>query len=221
MTNVLADLDRLERDAFRRFYEDGLTDVFFGAMLVVMGISAVIADRVDNEALSMLVMLVLGVIVTVPLLVTRRVLLRTRLGEFAPGPVRRRRIRGTRLVLLASVVVGVIAFGAAAAAYGGDASVDLLEALLPIVWFVNAVVVFAAMAYLLDVPRFYVYGVLFGLVMPVLIWTDIFWDVRVEPWVALSTPGLAVIGVGVYKLRLFLKRYPAPDSEAEPNHGRS
>ena len=169
MVKEVTDLRSLERNAFRRFYEDGLLDIFLGSMLVVMGVSAEIADWLDNEALSMSVMVALAAAVTVPLLVVRRRLLQTRLGTFQPGPERRRRIAGTRLVLLASVVLGMIAFGVAASVYGTDASVDTFETLLPLVWFVNAVVVMGAMAYFLDVPRFYVYGVLFGLVMILLL----------------------------------------------------
>jgi hypothetical protein len=84
--------------------------------------------------------------------------------------------------------------------------------LVPLLWFVNAVVVLGAMAYFLDVPRFYAYGLLFGLVMPLLVWPDVLWDLRIEHWLVFAIPGLAVIGVGLYKLRRFLRRYPAPQA---------
>lgn len=212
MATAHTDLGRLERDAFRRFYEDGLFDVFLGAMLLVLGVSAVIADWLQDELLSDVAMLTLAVVITVPILLVRRRLLRARLGTFEPGPQRRRRIAGTRWILLASVVVGIIAFGVAATAYSGAASVDLFEMLIPVLWFVNAVVVFGAMAYFLDVPRFYVYGLLLGSVMPLLMWPDMLWGARLEAWVLFGALGLAIIGVGLYKLRHFLQRYPAPQA---------
>ena len=110
MTTGLTDLTTLERDAFRKFYDDGIFDVYVGIMLITMGVAAVIADRINNEALSMLLMLGLAVAVTVPLLLWRRHLLRSRLGEFKPGPARRRKISRTRLVLFGSVLLGVLAF---------------------------------------------------------------------------------------------------------------
>ena len=212
MATAHTDLGRLERDAYRRFYEDGLFDVFLGAMLVVLGVSAAIADWLQDELLSDVVMLTLVVGITVPLLIVRRRLLRARLGTFEPGPQRRRRIGGTRGILLASVVVGIIAFGVAAAAYSGAAPVDLFEMLIPAIWFVNAVVVFGAMAYFLDVPRFYVYGLLLGSVMPLLMWPDMLWGARLEAWVLFGATGLATIGLGLHKLRHFLQRYPAPQA---------
>lgn len=208
MSHGISDLDRLERDAFRKFYEDGLFDIFLGSMMLVLGASALVTDWFADEVAGYVAMLALGFAVTVPLLVVRRRLLRARLGTFEPGPRRRRRIAGTRGVLFVSLLVGLVAFGLAAVAFSAAPAADIAEVLLPVVWFVNAVVVFGLMAYLLDVPRFYVYGVLFGLVMPLLMWPDALWGMDPSAWAVLGVLGLAVIAVGLYKLRHFLRRYP-------------
>jgi hypothetical protein len=210
MTTGLTDLKRLERETFRRFYDDGLLDIYLGSMLIVMGLAAVIADRLNDEFRSMLVMLAIATAVTVPLLVVRRSLLRSRLGAFRPNPERRGRIKSTRLALLASVVVGVMMFGVAAATLGGGAAEDTVTVLLPLVWFVNGVVVIGAAAFFLNVPRFYFHGVAWGLAMPLLIWPDLLWDYQLQPWLALGLPGAAIVVVGVYKLMRFLRDYPAP-----------
>ena len=210
MTTGLTNLEELERDAFRRFYDDGIFDVYMGSMLIMMGIAAVITDRMDSGLADGFVTLGLALAVTIPLLLWRRHLLRTRLGEFKPGPERRRKIRGTRLVLLGSVVLGVVVFGVTAAVLNSDTSTDVLGAVVPLVWFFNAVIVLGAMAYFLDVPRFYFHGVIFGLAMPLLIWPDLLWDVKMEPWIAFGLPGLVVALVGVRKLIDFLREYPAP-----------
>ena len=65
---------------------------------------------------------------------------------------------------------------------------------------VNAVVVFGAGAYFLNVPRFYLHGVLFGSAMPILIWPDLVWGVDVQVWLVLRILGSAIIGVGLRKL---------------------
>lgn len=210
MTTGLTNLEELERDAFRRFYDDGIFDIYMGSMLIIMGIAAVITDRLDGGITNGFVTLGLALAVTIPLLLWRRHLLRTRLGEFTPGPERRRKIRGTRLVLLGSVVLGVVVFGVTAAVFNSDTSADVLGAVIPLVWFFNAVIVLGAMAYYLDVPRFYFHGVIFGLAMPLMIWPDLLWDVKVEPWIAFGVPGLIVALVGVRKLYVFLREYPAP-----------
>jgi len=213
VTTGFTDLEQLERQAFRRFYDDGIFDLYVGAMLVVMGIGALISDRMDNEPLTMIAILGMGLVVTIPLLLARRSLLRTRLGTFEPGPERRRRIAGTRLVLLGSVVLGVVAFGIAAAVYKSGTGADTLAALLPVLWFANTVIVFGAAAYFLDVPRFYAVGVIAGTAMPLLIWPDLLWDYQIHPVLSFGIPGAVICSIGVFKLRGFLERYPVPGSD--------
>ncbi len=218
----LADLKSLEKQAFRKFYEDGLLDVLFGLMMVGMSVGAVVEDWLDNEAMGLLFMLGIAVVLVTSLKIVRVQLLRSRLGHFTPGPGRRRKITSTRLILLASAVLGVIAFGVGAVANGGGISATAVEVWLPLVWFVNATVVLGAMAYLLDVPRFYLYGVLFGLVGPLLIWPDVLWDSRVPPLVAFGAPAVPIIIIGLWKLTHFLKDYPAqPTSRQETVLGGS
>ena len=84
--------------------------------------------------------------------------------------------------------------------------------IVPVLWFVNAVVVFGAMAYLLDVPRFYAYGIIGGLVMPLMIWPEELWGIEFPAWLIFGAAGIAVIAVGLYKLRRFLHQYPAPQA---------
>lgn len=210
MATGLTDLDRLERDTFRRFYEDGIVDIHVGVMVVVLGIGALLTERVGNGAVAMVILLGLGLLVTVPLLVLRRSLLRSRLGTFRPGPRRRHRIALSRLVLAGSLVLGVVAFSVTAALTHHRGGAQLVAALLPAVWFLNALVVFGAGAYLLDVPRFLLLGLLIGTVMPLLIWPDLLWDQPVHPVFAFGVPGAAVIAVGLVHLVRFLRDYPAP-----------
>jgi hypothetical protein len=202
----LTDLKSLEKQAFRRFYEDGLFDIFLGVMLGTMAVGAIATDAIGNEFAGLLIMVAVAMVIVVTLMVVRRRLLAARLGEFTPGPARRRRISVVRLALLGSVVIGLLLFAVVAI---GDVSVTSLEVLMPAIWFVNAVVVLGAMAYLLDVPRFYLYGFLFGTVMPVMIWPDVLWGYRIPPAVAMGIPALVAIVIGLFKLTSFLKNYPA------------
>lgn len=212
MDRTVADLEKLERDAFRRFYEDGIFDIYLGLMLLVFFASATLWETVENELVTYVGMLALGLVVTVPLLWYRRRLLRERLGTFKPGPHRRLRITRTRWVLAASVVVGLVAFAIASLVLAGDAPLDLVTLVVPLLWLVNAVVVFGAMAYLLDVPRFAVYGLVGGLLMPLLVWPDALWGVELPAVLIFGSAGIAVVAVGVHKLRRFLARYPAPQA---------
>ncbi len=201
----LTDLGTLEKQAFRRFYEDGIFDLFLGLMLGTMALGAFATEWSGSETTGLLVMIGVSLVLVVVSMTVRRRLLSARLGEFKPGSIRRRRISFVRFALLGSVVAGVILFGLAAAA---DVSIGSLEVLMPLVWFVNAVAVFGAMAYFLDVPRFYLHGFLFGSAMPLLVWPDVLWDYRLQPWVAFGVPAAIITAFGVFKLVRFLRDYP-------------
>ena len=210
MNEPITDLDKLERDAFRRFYEDGVFDIYLGVMMLVFFASSALWETLESELIAYAGMLGLALLITVPLLAYRRRLLRERLGTFEPGPARKLRISRTRWVLLGSVLLGLIVFGVTTLALVGPESVDWLTVIVPVAWFVNAVLVFGLMAYNLDVPRFYAYGLVAGLLMPLMIWPDALWGIEVPAWAVFGVAGVAVIAYGVVKLRRFLRQYPAP-----------
>jgi len=80
-------------------------------------------------------------------------------------------------------------------------------------------VVMGAMAYYLDVPRFALYGVIFGLAMPLLVWPVGFWGISVPAWVAFGFPWAVIAIAGLSTLRRFLKRYPPLPPGEELLHG--
>jgi hypothetical protein len=207
MTDV-KDLQELEKLAFRRFFEDGIFDIFLGLMLVLMPLVSFTGDRVDNEGARIALLIVAyGGLVAATQLV-RRHLLRTRLGDFRPGAGRRRKIRNTRLVLLGSVALGIVAFVVAGAMYTNGGSVEVLDVAMPILWFVNATVVFGAMAYFLDVPRLAVYGLLFGSALLLAEAPRLMWGFDVPLWLAFGLPAGIIIVAGIRKLIVFLRDYP-------------
>jgi hypothetical protein len=208
MVTGLSDLRALEKQAFRKFYEDGLLDLLFGLMMVCLSLGSIVQDRLGGEWASMAFMFGIALVLVASFMMVRVRLLRSRLGDFKPGPSRRRRIALTRLVLLGSAVLGVAVFAFSAVAGGKGMSATAVETLLPLVWFVNAVVVLGVTAYLLDVPRFYLYGVLFGLVGPLLIWPDVLWDFRLPPPLAFGIPALPILAIGTWKLIRFLQTHP-------------
>jgi hypothetical protein len=202
------DLRRLEREAFRKFYDDGVFDLFLGAMLGLMPLASAIDTWAANDAVRITTLaLVYGGLVTL-FMGWRRHLLRTRLGDFEPGPERRRKIKVVRLVLAGSVLVGLGGFAAGAVAPAADWSLTDLELIIPLVWFVNATVVFSLMAHFLDVPRFHIHGVLFGSAMLLKEWPEALWDFEVPLGVAFGAPAAVIVIVGLFKLTRFLGNYP-------------
>jgi len=217
MTPQSAGLKAVERQAFSKFYEDGLFDLLLGLMMVVLPLGAVIQDWFNSELASLALMLAAAIVIVGTFMLLRARVVRPRLGDFRPRAARRRRITVTRLVLLGSFALGMLVFVVFAVAGSQGIPVTEVEILLPVIWFVNATVVLGAMAYLLDVPRFSLYGVLFGLVGPLLIWPDVLWDVRLPPPLVFGILAAPILAIGAWKLVHFLRTYPvqaAPDAEA-------
>jgi hypothetical protein len=209
------DLKSLERDAFRKFYEDGLVDGFFGFVLIGWAGGAVVSDWLSNEWAGTLSVAAVSFALAVVLLVARRHLLLSRLGAFRPGPERRRKISAVRLALLGSVLAGVVVCVAATVVYSQDSPTASFELAMSVLWFLNSVLVLGAMAYFLDVPRFFVYGVLFGLVLPCLVWAKVLWGVRLAAWAVLGSVGAVIVAVGLWKLSRFIRQFPPLAREQE------
>ncbi|MDH4139432.1 MAG: hypothetical protein OEV43_02555 [Coriobacteriia bacterium] len=202
------DLERLERQAWRKFYDDGLFDIFLGTMLAMMPVASMIETWLPNELsrMAVLVAVYAGLVLAFTLL--RRGIVRPRLGTIKPTRERRRKVHGTTLVLAGSVLLGLLVW--AVTALRGAGNTDFVD-YIPLVFLLNATVVFAAMAYLLDVPRFYAYGPLFGMSIVVLEYSRTLLDIKIPVFVAFGLPALIIVGVGVYKLVRFLRDYPVRD----------
>lgn len=203
------DLDALERAAFRKFFEDGLMDIFLGLVLALMPLAAVLEKFVGDEPVASLIYG--GVLMALVLVLTlvRPRLLRPRLGAFTPRAPRRRKIRRSVLALVGSVLVGLLIWAIFAAGKGGS-----ILPFMPFVWLLNCVLVFGAMAYFLDVPRFFYYGLLFGGPLAIDAFVHLNDGRRLPLALTFVLPGLSIVGIGVYKLVHFLRDYPPRAPEA-------
>ncbi len=203
-------LERVEREAFRKFHEDGLFDIYLGTLLSIMGTASWLADRLDSDGLALTLYAALVIVIMGAFVLARRRITKPRLGEFKPAAPRKRKILNTRLVLLGSVVLGLLLFWAFAE---GGQRVGTLRAFLPALWFINAVLVFGAMAHFLEIPRFYVYGVLVELTLTIDTVLEVYTDVALSPLLLFAVVGVMVMAVGAYKLVHFLRDYPVRANE--------
>jgi len=200
------DLTTLERDVFRKFYDDGLFDVLLGLVLMMMAVGAVI-DRLGlTDGASLVVTMACYATITVGMILLRRRVVLPRLGTFKPVPARMRRIKATRLVLLASVALGIVAFAVPALGTPPAGIVGWI----PLIFLANCVVVFGLMAYFLDVPRFLLYGFLFPAPEVARFWLPPY-DLA-DTLVAFGLPAAIIVSIGVYKLVRFLRDYPVRDT---------
>jgi hypothetical protein len=222
MTSNL-DLKQLERRAFRSTFQDGLWDIFLGLLLLNVGIGTIVGGVVGETEMSLKsVWWIVLLIVPLPLLVLvafwagKKFITTPRIGLVKFGPQRKARMKNVRAVLFVSVLLGVIMFFWGWAAMGNGLPEWMRGIPLPLyVWPAQTIVVFGLAAYFLDVPRFYAYGVLYGLPLPVGI--SLVKSTELTPLSSMAiTYGVPVgvmVLIGVILFVRFLRQYPLQAEE--------
>ena len=209
--HALDDLQRLERTTFKKTYDDGMLDIFMGVMIGTMPAVARLTDLAGGPVGRLGVYLAIYGVLVAAFVVARRWVTTPRIGSFRPAPARRRKVRSARVVLSLSVVFGL----ALVVLFATGAAGTSLSTWVPLIFLLNATVVFGAMAYFLDVPRFWAYGPAFGLPIVADASLQNAWDISLPAAVIFGVPGAVVTLVGVGILTRFVRRYPVPVTGGE------
>jgi hypothetical protein len=206
-----------ERKAFRSVFQDGLWDIYLGLLLSTMGFGFLIASGSRSELTGTLAVLGLGCLFALAFWSGKRYVTVPRLGLVKFGPKRKAKVRNVRVVLFLSALVGMVVFFFGLSP--GPTGVPDWAANIPLVayvWVAQVIVVFGIGAYFLDIPRFYIYGVLYAIPFPAAIALDenrIFANSKVAfPLTFGASAGIMVL-VGLMLFARFLSDYPLP---AEP-----
>jgi len=211
------DLKELERKAFRSTFQDGLWDIFMGLLLLNVGLGTVVGGMLEMSLKSLwwivLIIVPLPFLALIVFWAGKKFITTPRIGLVKFGPQRKARMRNVRAVLFVSVLLLVIMVFWGWAAIGNGLPEWMRGIPLPLyVWPVQTIVIFGLAAYFLDVPRFYVYGVLYGLPLPLGLALAKNTDLAALSSMAI-TFGIAVgvmVLIGVVLFVRFLRQYPAP-----------
>jgi hypothetical protein len=156
-------LKELERKAFRSTFQDGLWDMYLGFLLLTMGMGPVLPALNTSIMWALVILLMLSVLACLAFWAGKKFITTPRMGLVKFGPQRKAKLKKTRAVLFLSALLGVSTFVL-------RAMWNIEWAAIPIpayVWAVQAIVVFGLGAYFLDVSRFYAYGMLYAIPVPV------------------------------------------------------
>jgi len=211
-------LKEIERRAFRSTFQDGLWDIFLGLLLLNMGIGTIVGGTLGETELSLMSLSwIVLLIVPLPFLVFaafwagKKFITTPRIGLVKFGPQRKAKMKNVRAVLFVSVLLLVIMFFLGWAAMGNRLPWWATQIPLPLyVWPAQTIIVFGLAAYFLDVPRFYAYGVLYGLPFPAGVLLVKNTDITVigSMAIAYSVPVGVMVLIGVVLFIRFLRNYP-------------
>ena len=153
--------NKIERRVFTSFFQDGCIEAFTGIFLLQLGLPALFSRSGFGDLQSALITLPIALILLIIVFLVRKFVVTPRLGRVKFLPDRRRRLSKLIIVpiltLTASAIVGFI--------FAENASLrHILIGQIP--FSLSPIIVFGTAAYILDMKRLYVYGVIVGLVFP-------------------------------------------------------
>jgi hypothetical protein len=189
-------LKEIERKAWSSYFEDGLWDVFFGALFLIGGIRS-LTNNVWYTLLLLVPILMLPIgkkLITIP-----------RLGHVKFGPVRKLKQAKVIAVLAISVLATLVLW---LLPHSGLSLPELSISPILAGWIA---VVFGMIAYYLDFRRLFAYGLLYAL-------SEVLWGEFGEPIgpVVQTISGIVILLVGMAVFMRFVRRYPIL-SEATPD----
>jgi hypothetical protein len=213
MMSEFINLKEIERKAFRSYFQDGLWDLYLGAMLLVMGSGLVIGGALEsrggNVALwSIPIMIALVAVLFGAFWAAEKHITVPRLGlvKFGPGG-RVRRVRVT-IVASVSVLVGLVIFFSILSVTRSDSPQRaLLGAIVPVVYSLNMLLVFGLWGYFWSFERLYLIGLLYALPLPLMIGLDELLGIRIG-YAAFAIPAAIILAMGAVVFIRFLRDYP-------------
>jgi hypothetical protein len=200
------DLKAAERRAFRSTFQDGLWDMFLGMIFLLFAIGPLLQKAELSKTANMLITLGVNLGSVLIFVLAKRYITTPRIGLVNFGDARKSKVRKGRLVLAASVVLGLVVFILTASGNlsGGEIILGLFS--------LNILVVFGAMAYYFDFTRLYGYAVGFALSLPVGLLLEEWIEGFEAPYTFFLSAGVPLI-IGTVLFVRFLRDYPLPMKE--------
>ena len=207
--NTNLDLKQTERNSFKlATYSDGLPDISLGLVMILMGIYPLTRQLLGVNG-NIIFSLAVLVVIFVGQFSLRARLAPSRIGLVKFGERVQKRLKTALLVgiMLFFLTVGTWylstqGYYLPSPSWLGSYGFDILIALV-------VLLIFSAMAYTLEMTRYYLYGLLLGATFPLQSLLPLYQGI---PY---FVSGAIIIGIGAVLLTQFLREYPAVAADAE------
>jgi hypothetical protein len=200
-------LKEIERRAYRSTFADGIYDMFFGVVFLILAWIPVL----ESIGIPSLYGYLFGLIPLLMAWLGKRYVTVPRLGAVEFGAKRRSRRLLFLLVCAALFFLTMpLLLMTSAAGFGGSLADNVG---LPMgVGLVVAPLILVA-AYFLDYPRMYIYAVIIFFSIPHSGFLYDYVSIPFNSLISFGIPGLAILVYGISLLVRFMKRYPKPTQE--------
>jgi len=205
------DLKEIEKRTWRSTFEDGILDIYFGILILGLGVGMSISSLLPNH-IDMLVPFIFIGIGLAFFLSAKKFITKPRLGVVKFGLKRKGRKLKTLIVLSVNLIILLILY--IIRFTNPELNLEFpgyLDGLILGLLFITAPVCFTA--YFIQYPRFYLYGILVGISFFL---SDLFSIFIPEPFDTLIVFSLIsgiIILMGIMYLVKFLQKYPLSKKE--------
>ena len=208
-------LKELQRTAWRTIFQDGLWDIFMGLLLMNIAIYTVADELFASDDMKLALFIGGEIAAFLFLWAGKRFITVPRMGKAKFGQLGKVRRSKAKLLSFASILIGLIVF-IIAAGLSEQGQIAGLPRVYVVAagWVINAMFVFGLAGYFLDFNRLYLIGAMFALSFPLDLVVRELRDNDRWSFFAYAIPGLIVLGIGLYILIKFLKKYPARQEAA-------
>ena len=205
------DLKEIEKKTWRSTLEDGILDIYFGILVLGMGIAITLSDIIPDPLNKIIPFIFIGPGL-IFFLAAKKYITQPRLGVVKFGLKR----KGRKLKIVIGLSINFIILLTIFIIRIVNPELDLefpgyLDGLIIGLLFITLPICFVA--YFLQYPRLYFIGLLVGLSFFL---SDLFSILIPEPFDALTAFGIVsctIIFIGLVSLIKFIRKYPLPKEE--------
>ena len=205
--NAKLDLKQTERNSFKlSAYADGTADISIGLVMILLGTYPITRELFGVAYNILFFFVVLGLIIFAQIRIKAR-LTPSRIGLVNFGEKTQKRLKVAVLITFVLVLSTAVTWylsaqgymlpkGSVMGAYGFDILIGVI-----------VLAIFSAMAYTLELTRYYLYGLLLGASFPL---PTIF---PISDGLPTLLSGVVIVSIGAVLLVRFLDKYPAVGEE--------
>ena len=209
--NQKINLKEIERKSFNLFFKDGISDIAFGTLLISFAIAPILREIIY-------LWYIIIVIPPAPLIIIlgKKYITAPRIGIVKFNEKRRKTQK--KIILMSAILVPItiiILLLTVINIFPGNLGSALNGYAIPIGAGIFAIVLLSIIAYLLDFPNMYVYGILIGLGIIVNEILQNYLSPPLESLITFGTTGTILLIIGIYTLKKFTQKYPIPEMETK------
>jgi MFS family permease len=207
--NKKVNLDEIERKAYTAGSQDGLNDILIGLIYLGIALSTFLTDIGLQRPFSIILAIAPAAVVY---FLGKKYITQPRLGEFKPGPKRKRKLKNLVFMSILAMTVNIVLIFLIR--NEDQELLSFFTSLNPFVMsFILVSLPLMLIAYFKDFFRLYFVALLAGLAWPI---AEMLFEVVGTPMdgvIAFSSIGVIILCIGLYCLRKFRTDFPVYDVE--------